>query len=94
MRGFGPGELLTTIYSSDPQKAKRGNRPTMGRIVSVGGGYAEIDIGATLSDGTPQTVKLPCVVGFNGSAGQTAAITYSTDSPHSGLVVALGSSVG
>jgi len=59
--------------------------------VAKAGKEIEVSVGATLADGTPVTFKAHCADGFDPSVGQSVAVVYATDSPHSGMAAAVGS---
>lgn len=83
---------LSTIYGADPEKRLRKKRYSQGTIVSIAGGYAKIDVGAVLPDGTAVQLNLPLASGFTPTVGQTAVIHYPNDNPNGAYIAAIGSS--
>ena len=83
---------LKDLYKSDPNSKNREKRFGYGTVVGISGGIMEIDVGASLPDGTPQNLFVPTANGFDPSAGDMVALQYSNDSVHSGYAGAVGSS--
>ena len=85
-------KTLGTIYDTDPTRRVREKRYTLGSVVSLSGGMVEVNVGATLPDGTPQNLIIPCASGFNPSVGDTVQVGYPTDSVHSAYAIGVGQS--
>jgi hypothetical protein len=78
--------ILNKIYGNDPQQVKRNKRFSAGTIVSVGGGEAVVDVGATLRNGQPAYLTIPLASGYSPSEGQIVSIQYANDNLHSAFI--------
>jgi hypothetical protein len=84
---------IKSVLSSDLTKSDVSKRYEVGTVVTIAGGIAEIEVGARLPDGTPQTLRLPVVTGFNPAVGQVVGILYANDNLNGAYVVACGDSL-
>jgi hypothetical protein len=78
--------ILNDIYKIDPNKRKRQERFSSGKVLSVSGREALLEVGATLPNGAACYIKLPLADGFTPAVGQNVGVQYSNDSVHSGYV--------
>ena len=81
---------LKKLYDSDPNSLKRDKRYSYGTVVSLSGGILEVDVGATLPDGSPQYMYIPSASGFDPSTGDTVSLSYASDSVHSAYAGSVG----
>jgi hypothetical protein len=84
--------VIQRIHDADPKTEMRQKRFTLATVYEYAGGIVKCDTGVTLPGGNKVYLEVPCASGFTPAVGQTVAILYSTDSPHSGYAVAAGAS--
>lgn len=87
-------KILSTIYGADPRMQKTRKRFSMGSVASFVAGVAQVDVGATLPDGTTVYMAIPAAQGLSPSIGGVAAIQYANENLHGGYITAIGQSVG